>query len=97
MLYRIERITDRTGRDREDGRNPQRIGREGALLEAEVGYPMQLAYIAPDVGTLVTSRVNHIKAVWPRIGGQDPEQHLSSPRSRRRERIKRAASRGPNL
>ena len=61
MLYRIERITDRTGRDREDGRNPQRIGREGALLEAEVGYPMRLAYIAPDVGTLVTSRVNHIK------------------------------------
>lgn len=61
MLYRIERITDRTGRDREDGRNPQRIGREGALLEAEVGYPMRLAYIAPDVGTLVTNRVNHIK------------------------------------
>ena len=61
MLYRIERITDRTGRDREDGRNPQRIGREGALLEAEVGYPMRLAYIAPDVRTLVTSRVNHIK------------------------------------
>ena len=61
MLYRIERITDRTGRDREDGRNPQRIGREGALLEAEVGYPMRLAYIAPDGGTLVTSRVNHIK------------------------------------
>ena len=61
MLYRIDRITDRTGRDREDGRNPQRIGREGALLEAEVGYPMRLAYITPDVGTLVTSRVTHIK------------------------------------
>jgi hypothetical protein len=61
VLYCIERITDRTGRDREDGRNPQRIGREGALLEAEVGYPMRLAYITPDVGTLVTSRVNHIK------------------------------------
>ena len=31
------------------------------MLEAEVGYPMRLAYITPDVGTLVTSRVNHIK------------------------------------
>ena len=31
------------------------------------------------------------------LRGQDPEQHLSSPRSGRRERIKRAASRGPNL
>lgn len=52
MRVKIDRITDRTGRDREDGRNPQRIGREGVLLEAEVGYPMRLAYTAPDVGTL---------------------------------------------
>ena len=60
MLYRIERITDRTGRDREDGRNPQRIGREGHLMPLAYHKPMALIYVGPDDGTLTTSPVRRV-------------------------------------
>lgn len=57
MLYRIDRITSRTGAELTDKRYQKRIGREGHLMPLASGEPMILIYAEPDVGTLVTSPV----------------------------------------
>lgn len=61
MLYRIERITNCAGEDREDCRSLARIGREGHLMPIAADEPMAFVYAEPNVGTLQTSGV-----VWIR-------------------------------
>lgn len=58
VLYKIARITDRTGADITSGRYPKRVGREGHILHVlQVGEPLYFGYIEPDCGTLITSVV----------------------------------------
>ena len=58
--YIIERITDRTGRDRTETEYQKRVGREGCLMEAQIGSPMRFAYVEPDTGVLTTSPISHL-------------------------------------
>lgn len=49
-MYRIERITDRDGNDRIDGRYPRRIGCVVEEYQIALSHPMLLDYIRDNEG-----------------------------------------------
>ena len=72
-VYKIEKITDKNGLDRTDGRYPLRIGEHIKFThEPEIGRCMLLNYVKwptldPYRGVLRTSRVVNIHASQPML------------------------------